>query len=60
MTIKDDFGKDFEIRNLTRFIDHIEKHHTTDGEGNGSIHTEDEFIFTITKEFYLKVLNLKS
>jgi hypothetical protein len=60
MIIKDDFGKDFEIRNLARFIDHIEKYHTVNGEGDGSIHTEDEFVFRITKEFYLKVLNLKS
>ena len=51
MTIKDDFGKDFEISNLSRFIDHIEKYHTVNGEGDGSIHTEDEFVFKITKEF---------
>ena len=59
MIIKDHFGKDFKIKNFSRFLQHIEKYHTLKGEGDGSIHTEDGCVFIVTKKFYKKILKLK-
>tara|TARA_B100000965_G_scaffold88649_1_gene71974 strand:- start:516 stop:698 length:183 start_codon:yes stop_codon:yes gene_type:complete len=56
--IKDDFGNDYEIKNLNSFINHLSSYHTKNGLGDNSIHEENGRYFTVTEEFYKKVLRL--
>ena len=38
ITIKDDYGKDYEILDVQAFKNHIEKYHSYNGKGDGSLH----------------------
>ena len=35
---KDDYGNDYEILDIEAFKNHIEKYHSSNGKGDGSIH----------------------
>ena len=58
IVIKDDYGIDFEIIDLISFKNHLTEYHTSNGEGNNSLHTENGRSFTITKEFYKMIQNI--
>ena len=49
---------DFEIIDLISFKNHLTEYHTSNGEGNNSLHTENGRSFTITKEFYKMIQNI--
>ena len=46
--IKDDYGKDFKIKNLDEFKRHLINFHSINGEGDNSLHTEEEKYFIIS------------
>jgi len=38
IVIKDDYGKDYEVSDLQGFKNHLEKYHSFNGKGDGSLH----------------------
>ena len=56
--IKDDFGNDFIIEDLKKFKNHLTAFHTIDGKADNSVFEEKGRFFTITDEFYNKILQL--
>ena len=57
-TIKDDYRKDYEILDVQAFKNHIEKYHSYNGKGDGSLHEENGYWFKISDEFYKKIMSL--
>ena len=58
ITIKDDYGKNYEILDIKAFKNHIEKYHSYNGKGDGSLHEENGYWFKISEEFYKKIMSL--
>ena len=58
ITIQDDYGNDYKIKNLKKFKNHIIKFHSKNGEGDNSLHVENGKYFKVTKAFYKKILSL--
>ena len=58
ITIKDDYDKNYEILDIEAFKNHIEKHHSCNGKGDGSLHEENGYWFKINEEFYKKIMSL--
>ena len=56
--IKDDYGRDYKVLNIEAFKDHIEKYHSNNGKGDGSLHEENGYWFRVTDEFYSYVMSL--
>ena len=56
--IKDDYGKDYEVKDLNAFKDHIQKYHSVNGRGDGSLHEENGYWFKVTDKFYEHVMSL--
>ncbi len=56
--IKDDYGRDYKVLNIEAFKDHIEKYHSNNGKGDGSLHEENGYWFRVTEEFYSYVMSL--
>tara|TARA_B100000959_G_C14395881_1_gene384208 strand:+ start:190 stop:375 length:186 start_codon:yes stop_codon:yes gene_type:complete len=57
-TIKDYYGKDYQVTNLEKFKKHIIDYHSIDGKGDNSLHEENGRYFRITDEFYSLIKNL--
>ncbi len=57
-TIKDYYGKDYQVTNLEKFKKHIIDYHSIDGKGDNSLHEENGRYFRITNEFIKKILSL--
>ena len=58
ITIQDDYGNDYKIKNLKKFKNHIIEFHSKNGEGDNSLHVENGKYFKVTKAFYKKILSL--
>ena len=58
ITIKDDYGKDYKVLDVQAFKNHIEKYHSYNGKGDGSLHEENGYWFKISDEFYQKIMSL--
>jgi hypothetical protein len=56
--IKDDYGKDYKIEDLSAFKAHLEKFHSINGKGDGSLHEENGYWFRVTEAFYKKAMAL--
>ena len=56
--IEDYYGKKYKIEDLNSFKLHIEKYHSKDGKGDGSLHEENGYWFRVTEEFYDYVMEL--
>ena len=56
--IKDDYGKDYKVLDIEAFKDHIEKYHSNNGKGDGSLHEENGYWFRVTDVFYSYVMSL--
>jgi len=56
--IKDDYGKMYTILNVQAFKNHIEKYHSYNGKGDGSLHEENGYWFRVTEVFYKYVMSL--
>lgn len=50
--IKDDYGRDYEVQDIEAFKSHIEKYHSKNGRGDGSLHEENGYWFKVTDSFY--------
>ena len=56
--IKDDYGKDYKVSDLQAFKNHIEKYHSCNGKGDGSLHEENGYWFRVTEDFYNYIMSL--
>ena len=56
--IKDDYGRDYKVLDIEAFKDHLEKYHSNNGKGDGSLHEENGHWFRVTEEFYSYVMSL--
>lgn len=56
--IKDDYGKMYTILDVQAFKNHIEKYHSYNGKGDGSLHEENGHWFRVTEVFYTEVMSL--
>ena len=56
--IKDDYGKDYKVSDLQAFKNHIEKYHSYNGKGDGSLHEENGYWFRVTEDFYNYIMSL--
>ena len=58
MIIHDLDGREYKIYNIEEFKNHIEKYHSYNGKGDGSLHEENGYWFKISEEFYKKIMSL--
>ena len=56
--IKDDYGRDYEVQDIEAFKSHIEKYHSNNGRGDGSLHEENGYWFKVTDSFYQQNMSL--
>jgi hypothetical protein len=56
--IKDDYGRDYEVQDIKAFKSHIEKYHSKNGRGDGSLHEENGYWFKVTDSFYQQIMSL--
>ncbi len=56
--IKDDYGKQYTIKDLKTFKDHIKNYHSHNGKGDGSLHEENGYWFRVTEDFYDFIMSL--
>ncbi len=56
--IKDDYGKDYKVSDLQTFKNHIEKYHSYNGKGDGSLHEENGYWFRVSEDFYNYIMSL--
>ena len=57
--IRDIYGKDYIVRDIDSFIEHIEKFHTLNGVPDNSIHEENGYYFKIDTKFYNILMTMK-
>jgi len=55
--IKDDYVKIHEIQDLKAFKNNIERHHSHNGKGDGSLHEENRYWLRVTGDFYNYVIS---
>jgi hypothetical protein len=56
--IKDDYGRDYEVQDIEALKSHIEKYHSKNGSGDGSLHEENGYWFKVTDSFYQQIMSL--
>jgi len=56
--IKEDYGKQYTIKDLKAFKDHIKNYHSHNGKGDGSLHEENGYWFRVTEDFYDFIMSL--
>ena len=59
ITIKDDYGKEYNIRDLKKFKKHLLDYHSRNGKGDNSLHEENGYWFRVTKQFYKQIMSIK-
>ena len=57
-TIKDYYGKDYQVTNLEKFKKHLTDYHSINGKGDNSLHEENGRYFKITDKFIELILSL--
>ena len=57
--IKDIDGRDYVVRDLDRFIDHLNDFHTVNGKADGSLHEENGYYFKVTQDFLDNIIDMK-
>ena len=57
-TIKDDYGKEYEVSDLKAFKSHLEKYHAKNGRGDGSLNEENGYWIRVTEYFYDYIMSL--
>ncbi len=58
VTIKDDYGKEYNVLDLKRFKKHLLDYHSKNGKGDNSLHEENGYWFRITETFYEYVMSI--
>tara|TARA_B100002052_G_C15785209_1_gene553579 strand:+ start:98 stop:283 length:186 start_codon:yes stop_codon:yes gene_type:complete len=56
--IQDDFGNDYKVNDLKKFIKHFEDFHLKNVQGDGSLHMENGRHFTILPSFFKLIKSL--
>ena len=59
VTIFDDNGKAYNIRDLKRFKKHLLDFHSQNGKGDNSLHEENGHWFRVTDVFYKHIMSIK-
>ena len=49
--IKDDFGRNYLVKDINKFMTILLKYHSHNNNGDGSLHIENGRYFAISKEF---------
>ncbi len=57
--IKDIDGRDYIVKDLNRFIDHLNDFHTVNGKADGSLHEENGYYFKVTQDFLDNIIDMK-
>ena len=57
--IKDIDGRDYIVKDLNRFIDHLNDFHTVNGKADGSLHEENGYYFKVTQDFLDNIIDIK-
>jgi len=57
--IKDIDGRDYIVKDLNRFIDHLNDFHTVNGKADGSLHEENGYYFIVTQDFLDNIIDMK-
>ena len=57
--IKDIDGRDYVVKDLNRFIDHLNDFHTVNGKADGSLHEENGYYFKVTQDFLDNIIDIK-
>ena len=57
MQIIDDFGKVYTVKDLNAFKQHLAKYHSKNGKGDGSLHEENGYWFTVSVAFFDSVMS---
>ena len=52
MQLIDDFGKVYTVKDLNAFKQHLVKYHSKNGKGDGSLHEENGYWFTVSVAFF--------
>ena len=58
ITIKDDYGKEYNVTDLKRFKKHLLDYHSKNGKGDNSLHEENGYWFRVTESFYDKIMSI--
>lgn len=56
MILIDDYGKTYTVKDVQRFKQHLIEFHSKNGKGDNSLHEENGYWFTVTPEFFQKVM----
>jgi len=59
VNIKDIDGRDYIVKDLNRFIDHLNDFHTVNGKADGSLHEENGYYFKVTQDFLDNIIDIK-
>ena len=57
LILKDNNSREYIIKDPQRFYDHLIEYHITNKTADHSVHEENGFYFTITKDLFKKVEN---
>ena len=57
--IKDIDGRDYIVKDLNRFIEHLNDFHTVNGKADGSLHEENGYYFKVTQDFLDNIIDIK-
>ena len=57
MQLIDDFGKVYTVKDLNAFNQHLVKYHSMNGKGDGSLHEENGYWFTVSVAFFDSVMS---
>lgn len=57
MQLIDDFGKVYTVKDLNAFKQHLAKYHSNNGKGDGSLHEENGYWFTVSVAFFDSVMS---
>jgi len=57
--IKDIDGRDYVVKDLNRFIHHLNDFHTVNGKADGSLHEENGYYFKVTQDFLDNIIGMK-
>lgn len=59
VTIKDDYGKSYQVPDLDDFKKHLVNYHSINGKGDDSIHEENGYWFRVTESFFEHIMSLE-
>ena len=55
LTLTDNSSREYIVTNPRRLYNHLIEYHTMNGKADHSVHEENGFYFTVTKDLFKKV-----